>query len=203
MPPRPSPLILGLTGSIGMGKSTTAAIFRDLGVPVHDADAAVADLYRAGGEVAGLLDAAFPGVLAPDGAVDRSALRAVVTADPDKLAELDAIVHPRVGETRRRFLAEHGETPVVVLDIPLLYETGSDRDCDRVAVVSAPAEVQRARVLSREGMSPALLDAILARQIPDAEKRTRADYVIDTGQGVPHAEAQVRAILDDLRDAFR
>ncbi|WP_430910780.1 dephospho-CoA kinase [Methylobacterium sp. sgz302541] len=203
MPPRPSPLILGLTGSIGMGKSTTAAIFRDLGVPVHDADAAVADLYRAGGEVAGLLDAAFPGVLAPDGAVDRSALRAVVTADPDKLAELDAIVHPRVGETRRRFLAEHGETPVVVLDIPLLYETGSDRDCDRVAVVSAPAEVQRARVLSRDGMSPALLDAILARQIPDAEKRARADYVIDTGQGVPHAEAQVRAILDDLRDALR
>lgn len=192
------PLVLGLTGSIGMGKSTTAGLFRELGVPVHDADAAVADLYGAGSAVAGLIAARFPGTAAPDGSVDRAALRRAVTDDPSRLALLDALVHPAVAQSRERFLAEHAGAPVVVLDVPLLYETGSDAACDRVAVVSAPPEVQRARVLARDGMTPALLDAILARQMPDAEKRARADYVIDTGRGVAEAKVQVSAILREL-----
>lgn len=192
-------ILLGLTGSIGMGKSTTAGIFRALGVPVHDADAAVADLYRAGGKAAALLSAAFPGVAASDGSVDRAALRAIVSQSPARLAELDAIVHPLVAEARTRFLAEHADAPVVVLDIPLLFETGAHKACDRVVVVSAPAEVQRQRVLAREGMSDELFDAILSRQMPDAGKRARADHIIDTGRGVPEAEAQVRAVLDALR----
>lgn len=197
-PSREGPLVLGLTGSIGMGKSTTAAIFRGLGIPVHDADAAVAALYGPGGVVARRIGEAFPGTLAADGSVERAALREAVSRDPSRLAALDRIVHPAVAEMRAAFLAQHREVPVVVLDIPLLYETGSDKACDRVAVVSAPAEVQRERVLARGGMDEALLAAILARQMPDAEKRARADYVIDTGRGIPEAERQVAEILAAL-----
>ncbi len=187
--------ILGLTGSLGMGKSTTARFFAEAGVPVHDADAVVHRLYE--GEAAGAIEAAFPGTTA-GGKVDRTKLGARVLNDAAALKRLEAIVHPLVQEAQRRLLAEAeaaGEK-VALLDIPLLFETGGDRRCDAVVVVSAPPEVQRARVLERPGMSPDKLDAILARQIPDAEKRRRADFVVDTSKGFDAARAQVRAILD-------
>ncbi len=186
--------ILGLTGSVGMGKSTTARFFAEEGVPVHDADAVVHRLYE--GEAVTAIEAAFPGTTL-NGKVDRAKLGARVLGDAAALAQLEAIVHPLVHEAERRLLAEaraRGEK-VVVLDIPLLFETGGDRRVDAVVVVSAPPDVQRARVLERRGMTTDKLAAILAKQMPDAEKRRRADFVVDTSQGFEAAREQVRAIL--------
>ena len=186
--------ILGLTGSLGMGKSTTARFFIEEGVPVHDADAAVHRLYE--GEAVAPIEAAFPGTTA-DGKVDRNKLAARVLGDPAALKRLEAIVHPLVHEAERRLLAEAKERGerVAVLDIPLLFETGGDARVDAVVVVSAPPEVQRSRVLQRPGMTMEKLEAILAKQMPDAEKRRRADFIVDTSQGLDPARAQVRAIL--------
>lgn len=192
------PVILGLTGSIGMGKSATARMFADRGVPVHDADAAVHALYGPGGAAAAAIGAAFPGVLDGDGGVDRARLRAAVLDAPDRMAALEAIVHPQVRAASTDFLARHAAAPLVVLDIPLLYETGGAGRCDAVVVVSAPPEIQRARVLARPGMTEAAFAAILAKQMPDAEKRARADFVIDTSRGFPAAEAEVARIVERL-----
>jgi dephospho-CoA kinase len=186
--------ILGLTGSLGMGKSTTARFFAEEGVPVHDADAVVHRLYE--GEAAAAIEAAFPGTIV-GGKVDRTKLAARVLGDGAALARLEAIVHPLVQDAERRLIAEarsRGEE-VAVLDIPLLFESGADRRVDAVVVVSAPPDVQRARVLERPGMTVEKLETILARQMPDAEKRARADFVVDTSQGFDAARAQVRAIL--------
>ncbi|MET3483517.1 dephospho-CoA kinase [Methylobacterium sp. 1973] len=192
------PVILGLTGSIGMGKSATARMFADRGIPVHDADAAVHALYGPGGAAAAAIGAAFPGVLDGDGGVDRTRLRAAVLDAPDRMAALEAIVHPLVRAANTDFLARHAAAPLVVLDIPLLYETGGAGRCDAVVVVSAPPEIQRARVLARPGMTEAAFAAILAKQMPDAEKRARADFVIDTSRGFPAAEAEVARIVERL-----
>ena len=186
--------ILGLTGSVGMGKSTTAQLFAEEGVPVHDSDAAVHQLYE--GEAVPAIEAAFPGTTA-GGKVDRNKLGARVLGDAAALAKLEAIVHPLVRAAADRFVAEARArgAPVVVLDIPLLFETGGEDRVDAVVVVSAPAEVQRARVLARPGMTPEKFAAILAKQLPDAEKRARADFVVDSSQGLEPARAQVRDIL--------
>ncbi len=189
--------ILGLTGSVGMGKSATARFFAEAGAAVHDADAVVHRLYE--GEAVEAIERAFPGTTA-GGKVDRTKLGARVLGDTAALKRLEAIIHPLVHEAERRLIAEAEAAgkQVVVLDIPLLFETGSDRRCDAVVVVSAPAEVQRARVLERPGMTPDKFDAILAKQMPDAEKRARADFVVDTSQGFEAARAQVRAILEAI-----
>jgi len=187
--------ILGLTGSLGMGKSTTARFFAEEGVPVHDADAVVHRLYD--GEAAAAIEAAFPGTTV-GGKVDRDKLAARVLGDAAALKRLEAIVHPLVQEAERRLLAEaqaRGEK-VAVLDIPLLFETGGQDRVDTVVVVSAPPEVQRSRALERPGMTVDKLDAILAKQMPDHEKQRRADFVVDTSRGFEAARAQVRAILD-------
>ena len=199
-PPVSRPVILGLTGSIGMGKSATAKMFSALGVPVHDADAAVHALYGPGGEAAAAIGTAFPGVLDPQGGVDRARLRAAVLGDSGRMAALEAIVHPLVRAASTAFLARHADAPLVVLDIPLLYETGGESRCDAVAVVSAPPEVQRARVLARPGMTADAFAAIRAKQMPDAEKRARADFVIDTSRGFPAAEAEVARIVAALAE---
>lgn len=190
-------IVLGLTGSIGMGKSTTAKMFADEGVPVHDSDAAVHRLYA--GAAAPLIEARFPGVVV-DGAVDRSRLAQAVLGNPEALKALEAIIHPLVRADADAFLAEHRArgAPIVLLDIPLLFETGGMDRVDRIVVVSAPAEEQRARVLRRPGMTEEKFEAILARQVPDAEKRRRADFVIDTGGGKETARAAVRTILAAL-----
>jgi dephospho-CoA kinase len=195
-------LIIGLTGSIGMGKSTTAAMFRDFGVPVYDADASVHAIYAPGGAAIGPVGDAFPGVIV-DGAVDRARLSAMVVGDQEKIKALEAIVHPLLRDAQLKFIQQHLENaaPFIVLDIPLLFETGGDKRVDKVVVVSAPADVQRARVLARHDMTEAKLDAILARQLPDAEKRVRADFVIDTGSGLDAARDQVKALLDKLRQS--
>ena len=193
-------IVLGLTGSIGMGKSTTAAMFEALGAPVYDADAAVHALYAAGGGAVAAVEAAFPGVVGADGAVDRTLLAARVVGAPEQLRRLEAVVHPLVGAHRAAFFERVAEAEVVVVDVPLLFETGGERAVDAVAVVSAPAEMQRARVLARPGMTPEKLDAILARQLPDADKRARADFVIDTGRGMDAARAETAAVLAALRD---
>jgi dephospho-CoA kinase len=192
---------IGLTGSIGMGKSTTAQMFRDAGVPVYDADAAVAALYVKGGAAVEPLEAAFPGVTR-DGAVDREALRLRVLGDDAAMTRLNGVVHPLLGRDRLEFhrQAEDSGANILVFDIPLLFETGGERNMDAVVVVTAPADVQRARVLAREGMTPERLDAILARQTPDADKRARADFVIDTGQGLEAAREGVRGVLEAIRD---
>lgn len=197
-------IIVGLTGSIGMGKSTTSAMFEAEGVPVYDSDAAVHALYAPGGAAVAPVEAAFPGVVV-EGAIDRTRLSARVMGDPEALKALEAIVHPLVGSDRIAFFekAAADGKDIVVLDVPLLYETGGDRRVDKVVVVSAPAEVQRARVMARPEMDAAKFEAILARQLPDAEKRARADFVIDTGQGLDHARQQVRAILEALRHPGR
>ena len=187
--------VLGLTGSLGMGKSTTARFFAEAGVPVHDADAVVHRLYE--GEAVGAIEAAFPGTTAA-GKVDRDKLAARVFEDPGVLKRLEDIVHPLVRAAEQRLLAEaeaRGEG-IAVLDIPLLFETGGEARVDAVVVVSAPPQVQRSRVLERPGMTIEKLESILARQMPDAEKRRRADFVVDTSQGFEAARAQVRAILD-------
>jgi dephospho-CoA kinase len=186
--------ILGLTGSVGMGKSVTAGFFAEESVPVHDADAVVHRLYE--GEAVAAIEAAFPGTTV-DGKVDRAKLAARVLDDDAALKRLEAIVHPLVHEAERRLLAaaEASGENVAVLDIPLLFETGADARVDAVVVVSAPAEVQRARVLARPGMTEAKLEAILAKQMPDAEKRRRADFIVDSSKGFDAARAEVRAIL--------
>jgi len=187
-------IVLGLTGSIGMGKSTTAAMFAEQGVPVHDADAAVHGLYA--GRAAPLIEAAFPGTVV-DGVVDRKALSACVVNDPEAMRRLEAIVHPLVGEEERVFLdrARQSGAALAVLDIPLLFETGADERCDKTVVVTASPEIQRERVLARPEMSEAKFAALMARQMPDAEKRERADYVIDTGNGMEAARLAVTAII--------
>ncbi len=194
-------ITVGLTGSIGMGKSTTAAMFAAEGVPIYDADAEVHALYAKGGAAVEPLAAAFPGVVV-DGAVDRALLSQRVVGKPEELKRLETIVHPLVGMSRVGFFekAVAAGADIVILDIPLLFETGGETRMDAVVVVSAPADVQRQRVLARPGMDEAKLDAILARQTPDAEKRARAHFVIDTGQGLDHARAQVREVLRVLRD---
>ena len=194
-------LIIGLTGSIGMGKSTTAKMFREAGVPVYDADAAVADLYETGGAAVAPLEAAFPGVT-KDGAVDREALRQRVLGNDEAMSRLNAIVHPLVGADRVHFFkdAEAAGADMVVLDIPLLYETGGDANMDAVVVVSAPPEQQRERVLARPGMTAERLDAILSRQMHDAEKRARAHFVVDTSRGLEPAREQVAEIIAVMRD---
>lgn len=190
-------IVLGLTGSIGMGKSTVAAMFRRLKVPVFDADATVHALQAPGGAAIGRIAAAFPGVVAA-GVLDRAALGAAVFGDGDRLRALEAIVHPLVAAARARFMFRYRTRRLVVLDIPLLYERGGAEQCDLVAVVSAPPEVQRARVLARPGMTPAKFDAIRARQVPDAEKQALADVVIPTGGSKIATWRAVRAIVAGL-----
>ena len=197
-------ILLGLTGSIGMGKSTTAAMFREAGVPVYDADAEVHAAYAKGGACVAPVGAAFPGVV-KDGAIDREALRQAVHGDPAAFSRLNGVVHPIIAALRHRFFEEARAegADLVVLDIPLLFEGGGDRGVDAVAVVTAPPEVQRRRVLQREGMTPERLESILAQQMPDAEKRARADFVIDTGQGLEPVRRQVAEILAIMRDPQR
>jgi dephospho-CoA kinase len=194
-------ILIGLTGSIGMGKSTTAAMFREAGIPVYDADAAVHDLYDTGGAAVGPVGEAFPGVV-KDGKVDRETLRQAVLGKPDELKRLNAIVHPLVGRDRIGFFAkaEADGADMVVLDIPLLFETGGHANVDAVVVASAPAEMQRERVLARPGMTPDRLDAILAQQLADAEKRARAHFVVDTSRGLEPAREQVAEIIAVMRD---
>ncbi|HUE10442.1 MAG TPA: dephospho-CoA kinase [Steroidobacteraceae bacterium] len=188
------PFVLCLTGSLGMGKSATAKLFAEAGVPVHDSDAVVHALYE--GEAVAAIEQAFPGTTA-GGKVDRTKLSAMVVGDKAALARLEAIVHPLVGAARDKFLGEAKArgSAVVVLDIPLLFEIGGECGCDAVVVVSAPAEMQRARALARPGMTEAKFAGLLAKQVPDAEKRGRADFIVDTSQGFDHARAQVRDIL--------
>ena len=194
-------ILIGLTGSIGMGKSTTAAMFRDAGVPVYDADAAVHALYDTGGAAVGPVGEAFPGVV-KDGRVDREALRQAVLGDPEALKRLNAIVHPLVGRDRMGFFAKAQAegADLVVLDIPLLFETGGDANVDAIVVASAPAELQRERVLARPGMTPDRLDAILAQQLADSEKCARAHFVVDTSRGLEPAREQVARIIAAVRD---
>jgi len=188
------PFILCLTGSLGMGKSKTAEFFAEAGVPVHDADAVVHALYE--GEAVPAVERAFPGATS-GGAVDRTKLAAMVVGDPAALARLEAIVHPLVAAARDSFLAQARArgAPVVLLDVPLLFETGGERRCDAVVVVSAPADVQRQRAFERPGMTEDKFAALVAKQTPDVEKRRRADFVLDSSQGFDHARAQVRDIL--------
>jgi len=191
-------IVLGLTGSIGMGKSTTSKMFAEAGVPVHDSDEAVHRLYS--GAAAPLVEAAFPGTTV-GGVVDRAKLGARVLGDTAALKRLKAIIHPLVRADADAFLARHRTTgeSIAVLDIPLLFETGGRGRVDKVVVVTAPAEVQRQRVLARPGMTEEKLAAILAKQVPDEEKRRLADFIIDTGQGLDAARAAVAAIIAELR----
>jgi dephospho-CoA kinase len=185
---------IGLTGSIGMGKSTVAQMFERAGVPVFDADAVVRQLQAPGGGLVEKIGELFPGCVRA-GTLDRECLAEIVLADRAKLAQLEQIVHPAVRDAREGFIADHAGAGAAVFEIPLLFETDGESDFDKVIVVSAPADVQRSRVLKRAGMSTARLDSILARQTPDAEKRRRADFVIDTGGDLSTTEAQVREIL--------
>lgn len=191
-------IVVGLTGSIGMGKSAVAAMFRGETIPVFDADAEVHRLQGPGGRLVMAIEAAFPGTTGPDG-VDRQKLGAAVLGDPAQLKRLEAIVHPAVADARAAFLAEHANADMVVFDIPLLFEKGRPPGLDTVIVVSASPEVQRARVLARPGMTPEKFDAILKLQMPDAEKRARADIVLDTGTSLAATRARVREIVACLR----
>ena len=192
-------MTLGLTGSIGMGKSTVAAMFADAGIPVFDADAAVHRLQGPAGRVVPAIEAAFPKTTGPDG-VNRIALAEAVLGDTQAMKLLESIVHPAVGDERASFLQAHADAPLVVFDVPLLFETGGDKRVDKVAVVSAAAPVQRARVLLRPGMSDHKFDAILARQLPDAEKRARADFVIKTDVSLDETRAAVTQVIACLLD---
>lgn len=194
-------IILGLTGSIGMGKSTVAAMFAEEGAPSFNSDAAVHILYAPGGAAVAPVEAAFPGVT-KDGAIDRVALSARVVGNPGEIKRLEAIVHPLVRQAQMQFLQDQRDAGAafVVLDIPLLFEGGGAKLVDKTVVVSAPPEVQRQRVLARPGMSVEKFEAIVAMQMPDAEKRARADFVIDTSVSVDETRAQVRAVLDALRE---
>lgn len=187
---------LGLTGSIGMGKSVTAAMFKDAGIPVYDADAAVHDLYEKDGAAVLPLSKRFDGIV-KDGAIDRSALRKQVLSDKANMSDLEAIVHPLVGQAQRTFIkrAEASDAKLAVLDIPLLFETGGNKRCDYTLVVSAPEAVQRTRVLARDGMTVDAFEAILAKQMPDADKRSMADFIISTAFGFDFARACVQAII--------
>ena len=185
---------IALTGSIGMGKSTVAAMFEAAGIPLFDADSEVRRLQGGGGALVAPIAAQFPSAVR-DGVVDRDALAVTVLGDREKLAQLEALVHPAVRDAREQFIAHHADAPALLFDIPLLFETRGERDFDTVIAVSAPAEVQRARVLARPGMTSARLDAILARQLPDADKCARADFVIDTGAELSTTQARVREII--------
>ena len=189
-------LILGLTGSIGMGKSTTAKLFAEAGVPVYDADAAVHVLYE--GEAVPAIEAAFPGTTV-NGKVDRNKLSARVVHDPAAIKRLEQIVHPMLGASRQKFLddAERSGAPVAVVDVPLLFETGGEKRVDAVVVVTTTPEIQRQRILARDNMTSEKLDAILARQLPDAEKRRRADFVVDTSDGADPVRLRIRDILNE------
>lgn len=187
-------ITLALTGSIGMGKSTVAKMFADAGIPVFDADATVRQLQGPGGRLVDTIEARFPGTTR-GGAVDRESLSAAVLSDRDALAALEAIVHPAVHHERTRFIVDHGDAPALLFDIPLLFETGGDRAFDHVIVVSAPEELQRERVLRRPGMSVDKLESILARQIPDEDKRARADFIVDTSGPLDTTRLQVAQIL--------
>jgi dephospho-CoA kinase len=189
-------LLLGLTGSIGMGKSTTAKLFAEAGVPVYDADATVHMLYE--GEAVPAIEAAFPGTTA-DGKVDRNKLSARVVHDPAAIRQLEQIVHPMLGASRHKFLddAERSGAPVAVVDVPLLFETGGEKRVDAVVVVTTTPEIQRQRILARDNMTGEKLDAILARQLPDAEKRRRADFVVDTSHGLDPVRTRIRDILTE------
>lgn len=191
---------IGLTGSIGMGKSTVAAMFAAENIPVFDADAEVHRLQGPGGAVTAAIEARFPGTTGANG-VDRAALGAAVLGDDAAMKALEAIVHPAVGAQRAAFLERHADAPIVVFDIPLLFETGGNRAVDKVVVVSAAAEVQRERTLRRPGMTPAKLDAILARQTPDADKRAGADFVVATDTGLDETRAAVRRVIACLLPA--
>jgi dephospho-CoA kinase len=187
-------IILGLTGSIGMGKSTTAKLFVEAGVPVYDADATVHHLYE--GEAAPAIEAAFPGSTV-GGKVDRTRLSAQVVHDPAAMKRLEQIVHPMLGASRQKFLedAERSGAPVAVVDVPLLFETGGEKRVDAVVVVTTTPEIQRERILARDNMTAEKLDAILARQLPDAEKRKRADFIVDTSHGLDPVRLRIRDIL--------
>jgi dephospho-CoA kinase len=189
-------IILGLTGSIGMGKSTTAKLFAEAGVPVYDADATVHRLYE--GEAAPAIEAAFPGTTV-DGKVDRARLSARVVNDPAAIKRLEGIVHPMLGASRQKFLldAEQSGAPVVVVDVPLLFETGGEKRVDAVVVVTTSPEIQRERVLTRANMTAEMLATVLTRQLPDAEKRKRADFVVDTSHGLDPVRARIRDILNE------
>ncbi len=187
-------IVLGLTGSIGMGKSTVAKMFADEGVPVFDADSAVHRLQGPEGALVEKIEAHFPGTTGPEG-VNRGALAERVLGEPEALRRLEALVHPAVARERQAFLSANAGAPVVVLDIPLLFEAGGSEKVDKIAVVSAPAEVQRERVLARPGMTPEKFERILARQLPDEEKRARADFVISTGGSKDATRRAVRRIL--------
>jgi dephospho-CoA kinase len=186
------PFILCLTGSLGMGKSRTASFFAEQGVPIYDSDAAVHALYA--GEAAPLIESAFPGTTS-EGHVDRNKLAARVLGDSAAMARLEAIVHPLVAKARDAFIAQARGAPVVLLDVPLLFETGGERHCDAVVVVSAPPEMQRRRAFERPGMTEEKFSALVGKQMPDGEKRRRADFIVDSSQSFDHARAQVRDIL--------
>ncbi|MEO1730241.1 MAG: dephospho-CoA kinase [Pseudomonadota bacterium] len=193
-----SPLIIGLTGSIGMGKSTVAAMFADAGVPVFDADAQVRAMQGPGGELLETIETAFPG-LTNDQGVDREALGKLVFGDPEKLARLEGIVHPAVGQKRAEFMADYASAPMLVFDIPLLFEGSGHAAVDVIVVVSAPAKAQRERVLARPGMTVEKFEHILGLQTPDAEKRERADHIIDTGTTLSQTQAQVTELIKKLK----
>lgn len=193
----PRPFVIGLTGGIGMGKSETARLFAAEGVAVHDADAAITRLYVKGGKAVAAIAKAFPGTV-KDGAVDRALLSALVVKDAAALARLEALVHPLVGKDREQFL-QNTKAPIVLLDIPLLFETESDKWVDAVVVASAPEALQRARVLARPGMTAEKFERLKARQMDDAQKRQQADYVVMTDRGLDHAREQVKMILADIR----
>lgn len=192
-------IVAGLTGSLAMGKTETAKMFAAHGIPVFDSDAEVHRLYAKGGEAVPFIGRAFPSAVS-DGTVDRARLSALVTSDPQELAKLEALVHPLVEKARDRFLREARKNngKLVILDVPLLFETGLDRKVDKVVVVTAPAEIQRQRALARNGMTKEKLDRIISRQLPDAEKRRRAHYIVDSSQGFPAAAAQVGRIVAEL-----
>lgn len=193
------PFLLGLTGSIGMGKSTTAALFAEAGVPVWDADDAVHRLYAAGAAGAEAVARLAPEAVGPQG-VDRSRLREAIARDPGLLARIEEVIHPLVAADREAFVAANADAPLVVLDVPLLFETGAETAFDAVLVVTAPASVQRARVLARPGMNEEMLAAIRARQMPDAEKRRRADFVIRTDEGIDRARDAVLSVMRNIME---
>ena len=194
-------IIIGLTGSIGMGKSTTAEMFRAEGCPVFDADAAVHALYAKGGKAVPIIRAVFPDAI-KDGAVNRAVLGDYMRADPLELKVLESFIHPLVSEAREAFFAGHKDADIVVIDVPLLFETGLDKAVHKIVVVTAPAEVQRQRVMAREGMTAELFDSLLSRQMPDAEKRKRAQFLIFTDRGLESAREQVQEILTELRSGL-
>ena len=192
------PYVLGLTGSIGMGKSTTAEFFRNAGVPVWDADSSVHELYELGGAGVQAINALAPTAIKDD-AVDRSALRQAILDDEGLLKKIEAVVHPLVSADRQNFLEIHLDKKLVVCDIPLLFETGADTWLDGVLVVTADKDIQEQRVMEREGMTREVFETILAKQTPDAERRQRADYLIDTGKGLDHARAEVLSLIERLK----